>query len=421
MSAQIFVAVLGKTKLRYNMIMKHRGYLPFVLALLLTGFVAVPASAACVTVTRTLSLGSSGKEVLLLQRFLNNDTTTQIAMLGKNSPGEENGIFDTATSRAVKAFQLKNKSMILTPAGMTKPNGVVGKYTRDLIRQMLCGVTTSNRFFIASSTPVTAIPSAQVLADQKKLADLTARANDIIAQSGARIDAKLAALGTKTAEIQDKIDNIDKKLAEQEVESRLINTLSSGDASALSPASSGDFGKADPLRLVLFSSLVVHRGEKLALAGTGFLAKNAVHFGDQVLDSGTPNAAGTVLYVTVPQNAASGKVEVFVENTKGKSASRTVTVIDGMIPPSISTIVPSSPGIGALVTLKGDHFSAQNDIMTSFGPIRGVTSLDGKTLRFKLSPDTLSLLDTNTLKSLPLSIGVSNDNGMSNIITIPSR
>lgn len=389
--------------------------------LLSSVFVASPAAAACTSVTRTLTAGSSGKEVLLLQRFLNSEESTQIAITGRNAPGSETGVFDAATSRAVKAFQLHNKTEVLAPVGLTAPNGVVGKYTRAAIARRLCGVATTNKFFIVATSTSVSLTSVETLNDQKKLAALKARVDGIVKKSSQDIDAKVALLNTKTAEIQTKINKLDKTVADQEIESQLLDVFSTGDESLLKPALSGDFGKSDPLRLLFLSTTNGHRGERIALAGTGFLAKNTVHFGGQILDSSTPNASGTVLYVTLPSNAANGKEDIYVENIKGKSVAKVITIVDGGIPPHITAVAPVRPSIGSRVTITGEHFSAKNDILTTFGSIRGVSSSDGRTMSFVLSPEAMSLFDTTSMKSLPFSLGVSNDSGVSNMLTLSLR
>lgn len=401
--------------------MTYRLYLIISILLVSSLLAARPASAACTSVTRTLVLGSSGKEVLLLQRFLNNDKSTQIAIMGKNAPGAETGIFDEATSRAVKAFQQHNRAEVLTPVGLTTPSGIVGKYTRAAIMQRLCGASADNKFFLIA-TPTTALTlDADTLSNQKRLADLKARVDGIIKESSQQVDGKIELLKTKTAEIETKIDKLDEDFADREAESRLLDLLSVGDEKMLAPATSGDFGKYDPLRLFFFSVANGHRNERVALVGTGFLAKNIVHFGSQILDSGTPNASGTVLYVTIPGNATNGKQEIYIENTKGKSVPKTITILDGGIPPHITSVIPKYPKMGDVLTVVGDHFSTKNDILTTFGPIRGITSSDGKMMSFVLSPEALTLFGPTNIKSLPFSLGVSNASGVSNMLTLSLR
>ncbi|MFA5997829.1 MAG: peptidoglycan-binding domain-containing protein [Candidatus Paceibacterota bacterium] len=77
-----------------------------------------------------LSLGSSGPQVIALQRILNRDPDTRIASTGSGSPGNETSYFGALTKRAVVRFQAKYASEVLTPAGLSQGNGYVGLYTR---------------------------------------------------------------------------------------------------------------------------------------------------------------------------------------------------------------------------------------------------------------------------------------------------
>ena len=85
-------------------------------------------SAACsFTWTRNLSMGSTGDDVRQLQRFLNGNPQTQVAVSGAGSPGNESSYYGPATARAVSKFQELHAAQILTPLGLTKGTG--GFYT----------------------------------------------------------------------------------------------------------------------------------------------------------------------------------------------------------------------------------------------------------------------------------------------------
>ncbi len=83
-----------------------------------------------------LSLGSSGQEVIALQKILNQDPATQIALTGPGSPGYETSYFGSLTQRAVIRFQEKYSSEILIPAGLSSGNGYVGLYTRTKLNAL---------------------------------------------------------------------------------------------------------------------------------------------------------------------------------------------------------------------------------------------------------------------------------------------
>ena len=56
---------------------------------------------------RYLSLGSTGDDVILLQKILNSDPNTMIASQGPGSPGNETNYFGALTKKAVQKFQTK--------------------------------------------------------------------------------------------------------------------------------------------------------------------------------------------------------------------------------------------------------------------------------------------------------------------------
>lgn len=70
---------------------------------------------------KTLTLGSTGADVVALQHALQID--------GEFTYPTFTGNYGTITQDAVKAFQVKYASEILTPAGLTQPTGTVGLYT----------------------------------------------------------------------------------------------------------------------------------------------------------------------------------------------------------------------------------------------------------------------------------------------------
>ncbi|HEY4514374.1 MAG TPA: peptidoglycan-binding domain-containing protein [Candidatus Paceibacterota bacterium] len=80
--------------------------------------------------TRNLKFGSVGSDVTNLQKFLNNDADTIVALSGAGSSGNETQVYGPATRRAVIKFQEKYASDILAPNGLTKGTGITGVSTR---------------------------------------------------------------------------------------------------------------------------------------------------------------------------------------------------------------------------------------------------------------------------------------------------
>lgn len=79
------------------------------------------------TFTRSLGTGSTGADVMNLQKFLNGSADTQVAAAGAaGSAGMETSFYGPATAAAVSKFQTKYSADILVPAGLTMPTGYFG-------------------------------------------------------------------------------------------------------------------------------------------------------------------------------------------------------------------------------------------------------------------------------------------------------
>lgn len=85
----------------------------------------------CPVLTRSLSQGATGEDVRQLQRFLNANAATRVAVSGAGSAGLETTYFGPATHAAVVRFQAANG---------VSPIGVVGPATRAAVAAV-CGGT----------------------------------------------------------------------------------------------------------------------------------------------------------------------------------------------------------------------------------------------------------------------------------------
>ncbi|MCA9361119.1 DUF11 domain-containing protein [Candidatus Kaiserbacteria bacterium] len=99
---------------------------------------------------------NDSEDVLKLQSFLKNVEDLDV---------DETGEFDSKTHQAVKVFQDKYKTEVLTPWGMAQSSGYVYLTTRKKINELACGETISfpltrsqeneiSRFRFASSVPL---------------------------------------------------------------------------------------------------------------------------------------------------------------------------------------------------------------------------------------------------------------------------
>jgi len=89
------------------------------------------------TFTLNLKVGSTGTEVMNLQKFLNMSADTKVSASGAGSPGNETSYFGPATQAAVIKFQNKYKAEVLTPVGLSSGTGFWGASSRAKAN-MLC-------------------------------------------------------------------------------------------------------------------------------------------------------------------------------------------------------------------------------------------------------------------------------------------
>jgi len=99
----------------------------------LAGGTTTPAtSGTCTAMNFTLShkVGQTGGDIMMIQKFLNMDATTQVSSAGAGSPGNETAYFGPATKAAVIKFQNKYASEVLAPVGLSTGTGYWGASSR---------------------------------------------------------------------------------------------------------------------------------------------------------------------------------------------------------------------------------------------------------------------------------------------------
>lgn len=89
----------------------------------------IPSALFAATFTRTLTIGDSGEDVRELQKLLNQNVQTRVAVTGDGSLGNETTYFGALTADAVSRYQELYASEILTPLGLTTGTGLAGTKT----------------------------------------------------------------------------------------------------------------------------------------------------------------------------------------------------------------------------------------------------------------------------------------------------
>ncbi len=99
------------------------------------------SSSVCPYVWNTnLKIGSTGTDVMKLQKFLN-DMGITVSASGAGSPGNETSTYGPATGAAVKKFQEKYASEILSPVGLT--TGTTNFFSSSRAKaNLLCSTST---------------------------------------------------------------------------------------------------------------------------------------------------------------------------------------------------------------------------------------------------------------------------------------
>ncbi len=333
-------------------------------------FVMLGARASAFTITdcenlsRSLRVGMSGSDVLVMQRILNIEPRTQISPYGVGSPGNETSYFGAKTKIAVIKFQELYKADVLTPAGLVSGSGFVGTYSRTKLHG-LCIASLATTNMHANITATTTPPIATL--------------PPIKATTSMQIPTTVISPNTSSSSVSGKTPYI-----------------------------------------IYPSSYSLHQGAKLSIYGGGFTdTNNTLTLGTLTWAGLSPSTMGT-LDVVIPQDAVKGKFDLWFTNAKGQSNKSFVVVTDvNSVDPQVTSFSPMSGPTYSSITLTGKGFSKEwNEIYLGSKILKGITSPDGTTLTFKAEIDVPGVSPGQDVAgvdvSSPLWFYVVNPNGVSN-------
>ncbi|MBX4198075.1 IPT/TIG domain-containing protein [Candidatus Parcubacteria bacterium] len=352
------------------------GILMIIASILAFGY---PENVEAYTFLRSLRLGDSGGDVKELQKALNADPVTRITAAGSGAPGQETNYFGSLTQKAVIKFQEKYKTDILNPARLSLGNGYVGPLTVKKLNT------------IQIQGPLVLNPNN------------TAVNNDILAEFRVNDSEKIDIYATdkKIQGIHDSwIQKINNVLATK-------NGAAAINTNELLPQN------LSPVLLTQISQQSASPGTIITLSGIGFNSENTLYFGSQYVLRGIKGQNG-VLSISVP-SLPYGKYDLVIKNSQGTSNSLVFIITSkSPTPVIVSSVSPQRISYGQTITLNGSGFSPTgNDIYTTFGTIKGVSSADGKSLTVTFQPEYLREI----IKTAPggtqygVLVTVVNDNG----------
>lgn len=364
------------------------------------GLIANAQTNASGVFTANLSLGSSGVQVVALQRLLNRDVDTRIASAGPGSPGNETAYFGLLTQTAVARFQEKYAEEILVPAALARGNGYVGQYTRAKLNALSVPVSAATKPADASpgSTPSTKAPattSVPVIATAPTAADYAVRDNE-------KID--IYAGDAMLENVRNRIyAAVNAAVASQSVADIALPAIT------LSDMPSVVIGMVSPQSGT--------SGTRVSIQGSGISPQSVVYFGETyVLRAISRDASDAFSFIVPPLPPA--RYDIAVRTGSAVSNTTMFVLRDLRNPPArVQNVSPFAVAYSGTLTITGSGFTKQdNVVVTTYQKFTNVPSPDGKTIVIRLTPDVLreSAKIGDGTRSIPMSLYVVNDYGFSN-------
>lgn len=383
--------------------MRHLFFsIALILLLLLQSPHASAQASASSAFTTTLSLGSSGAQVVALQKILNRDIDTRIASAGAGSPGNETSYFGALTKTAVVRFQEKYASEILAPAELMRGNGRVGYYTRAKLNEL--SASTSTVSAVGANTSVIQVAQPTTASTTTSTSVIAPSVTNYLVSDSEKID--IYAGDAMLENIRGRIyASINSAIASQSTAPIALPVVTPADVpsvviGALSPQSGIP-------------------GTHVSIQGDGISTNSIIYFGSKyIVRAMSRDSLGKLSFIVPPIPPARYDIAI---RTGGNVSNTTIFVITDPRNPLVriqSVLPPTIPYAGTL-TITGSGFSSQgNVVVTTYQKFMNVSSPNGKTLTVQLAPVSLreSAKIGNGMKDIPMSLYVVNDYGFSNSI-----
>jgi peptidoglycan hydrolase-like protein with peptidoglycan-binding domain len=352
---------------------------------------------------RSLSIGSKGADVKVLQQILNDNSKTTIALSGPGSRGNETDYFGNLTAQAVIKFQNLNREEVLAPVGLNSGTGFVGPSTIKAINKI---IETKNK-------GATQQPSEN--------ADIGEEPNNN-SQSETQNDFVTTSQSTENKE-----SNAGKEIVDEasgfvfvERESPYIPFEEMTPENVLSIIEARKTGPNEVQNYTVgsFSKYEATPGTIIEIEGANLKNTAQIKFGPNKIVTGVSNFDGSVLTFRVPKIPVGYYlVEISQDGQISPRIIDFVVTKNNPETPELYLVSPSIGGIGTEVTVYGKNFTRFGNVVEfglGMGTYSGLESIDGRSIKIKIDPDVGFIPPSpNGTAEWPIYITVINANGTS--------
>ncbi len=289
----------------------------------------LPLFVSALVFDRNLSFGLQGEDVRELQRILNKNPITRVAVSGPGSLGSETNYFGQMTRTAVIKFQELYAPEVLFPIGLYKGTGFIGQYTLAKLNKISESVVSNPQNsinLVASDIPDGAVPQSTISALDMSVPNITTN------NSAPKV------LGLSRYNVSRGSD------------------------------------------VTVFGSNFDYSDNSIYFLGV-----------TKTIDS-VSSKDGATLSFTVPEWLPYGSYNLSILNKNGNSFDRSFGNYFSVSEktkdlPKVMSVEPSSLSISSeqIIVIKGENFDKENNrVFSELGLIENIPSTDGKTIKINL-------------------------------------